>query len=83
MREVIRVRVPRLHCPITPVPLLAGVVASNRCGVIQDTVEVDAGPGATHAGCSIIVDGQVVASHRTEGGLAKATCERGLRLGPS
>ncbi|WP_185744363.1 hypothetical protein [Arachnia propionica] len=51
--------------------------------MIQDTVEVDAGPGATHVGCSIIVDGQVVASRRAEGGLAKATCERGLRLGPS
>lgn len=46
-------------------------------------VEVNAGPGATHVECSIIVDGQVVASHRAEGGLAKATCERGLRLGPS
>ncbi|GGM49691.1 hypothetical protein [Microbacterium saperdae] len=47
------------------------------------TVEVHAAPDATFVSCSITVDGEVVATHRSEGSGATATCERRLQLGPS
>ncbi|KZE90566.1 hypothetical protein [Microbacterium sp. TNHR37B] len=47
------------------------------------TVEVHAGPGATFVRCRILVDGVEVASRRSEGSRATATCERRLQLGPS
>lgn len=47
------------------------------------TVEVDAGPGATFVSCRILVDGEEVATHRSEGSGATATCERRIQLGPS
>lgn len=47
------------------------------------TVEVHAAPGATFVHCRILVDGVEVASHRSEGSGAAATCERRLQLGPS
>lgn len=46
-------------------------------------VEVHAGPGATFIRCRILVDGVEVATHRSEGSRATATCERRLQLGPS
>lgn len=46
-------------------------------------IEVDAGPGANWIECRILVDGDVVASHRSEGDAATAVCERKLQLGPS
>ena len=51
---------------------------------LRDTrVEVDAGPGASYIECSIILNGEAVASHRAEGSAATATCDRGLQVGPS
>lgn len=47
------------------------------------TVEVHAGPGSTFIRCRILVDGVEVATHRSEGSRATATCERRLQLGPS
>ncbi len=49
----------------------------------ETTVEAHAAPGATYISCSIAVDGEVVATHRSEGSGAIATCENRLRLGPS
>lgn len=46
-------------------------------------VEVEASPDATYIECSILLDGNEVASHRAEGGQARATCDRHLQLGPS
>lgn len=47
------------------------------------TVEVHAGPDATFVRCRILVDGEEVATHRSEGSGATATCERRIQLGPS
>lgn len=47
------------------------------------TVRVNAAPGAAFVSCSISVAGQVVATHRSEGSGATATCERRLQLGRS
>lgn len=46
-------------------------------------VEASAGPGASYVECKIIVNGDTVAAHRSTGSSATASCERGLRLGPS
>ncbi|WP_454114982.1 hypothetical protein [Microbacterium lacticum] len=47
------------------------------------TVEVHAAPDATFVSCRILVDGEEVATHRSEGSGATATCERRIQLGPS
>lgn len=47
------------------------------------TATADAAEEATYISCEIIVDGDSVASYRSEGSNARAECERGLRLGPS
>ncbi len=47
------------------------------------TVEVHAGPSATFVSCRILVDSEEVATHRSEGSGAIATCERRIQLGPS
>lgn len=47
------------------------------------TVEVHAAPDATFVRCRILVDGEEVATHRSEGSGATATCERRIQLGPS
>lgn len=47
------------------------------------TVEVHAAPDATFVRCRILVDGEEIATHRSEGSGATATCERRIQLGPS
>lgn len=47
------------------------------------TASAEAAAGATFISCEIIIDGESVSSHRSEGDNARAECERSLRLGPS
>lgn len=46
-------------------------------------VEVESHPDANWVECRLIMNNEVVASHRSEGSGARAVCERGLQLGPS
>jgi len=45
-------------------------------------VEAEAVEGASWISCTILYDGEVVATHKSRGNGAKAVCEKKIRLGP-
>lgn len=65
----------RRRAMMAPIALAVAIQPSH--------VEVDAGRDATWIECRIIVNDQVVASHRSEGSNARAVCDQRPRLGPS
>jgi hypothetical protein len=74
-----------LYQDSAPVPFSRDFTVSTEASfpLRGTTVEVHAAPDATFVTCRILVDGEEVARHRSEGSRATATCERRLELGPS
>jgi len=69
----------------TPVPFSRDFTVSTDAffPLRGTTVQVHAAPDATFVTCRILIDGEEVATHRSEGSRATATCERRLPFGSS
>lgn len=74
-----------LHEDSVPVPFSHDFTVSTDAffPLRGTTVEVHPAPDATFVSCRILVDGEEVATHHSEGSGATATCERRIQLGPS